>query len=96
MNKDESGCRFLIRNYLPNMLVRVVAPHFVAGLVLENDIVVRAAPILKWAKGKDRDWLRTYFQQKGWIASVVSSKSIGLKGTEAIDMKLSNKVVPRV
>ena len=54
------------------ILVRVVALHFVAGLVLENDVVTRAAPILKWAKGKHRDWLRGYFQKKGWKASVVS------------------------
>lgn len=53
------------------MLVRVVAPHFVAGLVFDGDVVVRTAPILNWAKGKRRDWLRDYFQQKGWKASVV-------------------------
>lgn len=44
----------------------VDAPHFYAGIVFDGDVVVRAAPILKWAIGKRRDWLNNYFQQKGW------------------------------
>jgi hypothetical protein len=43
------------------MLVAVDAPHFYAGIVLENDRVVCAAPILRWTLGKNREWLRTYF-----------------------------------
>ena len=56
-----------------SILVRVVAPHFVAGLVVEGDRCVDAAPILRWAIGRDRDGLRAYFARKGWRASVVSS-----------------------
>lgn len=54
------------------MLVRVVAPHFVAGIVLDMDVVVRAAPILGWTVGKTRDFLRAYFQKKSWAVEVVS------------------------
>lgn len=33
------------------MLVRVTTPHYVAGLVIEEDKVIEAAPILRWAIG---------------------------------------------
>lgn len=32
------------------MLIRITAPHFVAGLVVEDHRIVAAAPILRWAK----------------------------------------------
>lgn len=52
-------------------LVRVTAPHFVAGIVVKDDICIDAAPILKYCKGKDVDWLSKYFQQKGWEAMII-------------------------
>ena len=52
-------------------LVRVVAPYFVAGLVLDGNTVVAAAPILKWAIGQTRARLRTYFAHKRWTATVI-------------------------
>ncbi len=56
-------------------LVRVVAPHFVAGLVCHGDHCTDAAPILEWAIGKTREDLRTYFANKGWTASIVIPKA---------------------
>jgi hypothetical protein len=53
------------------MLVQVTAPHFCAGLVLVDGVVTEAAPILKWAIGKRREWLSDYFRQKGWKAVVI-------------------------
>lgn len=53
------------------MLVRIVAPHFVAGLIMEQDVCVQAAPILAWAIGKGTVELRQYFRRKGWRASVI-------------------------
>ena len=55
-------------------LVRVVAPHFVAGLEIDpvTARAVRAAPILRWVIGKHENELRDYFQRKGWRASVVA------------------------
>lgn len=56
----------------PAKFVRVVAPHFVAGLDIGvNGKCVEAAPILAWAKGKTEDELRAYFKKKGWSASVI-------------------------
>jgi hypothetical protein len=53
-------------------LIRVVAPHFVAGF--ESDgIVQRAAPILKYLVGKSDDEARTYIKRKGWQASIIET-----------------------
>ena len=51
-------------------LVRVVAPHFVAGFETDG-IVRRTAPILKRMLGWSDDRARKYITSKGWRASVV-------------------------
>jgi len=55
------------------MLIRIVAPHFVAGLVLDSaGRVVEAAPILKWTMGKRfADDLIPYFKRRGWSFQTV-------------------------
>lgn len=53
------------------MLVRVTAPHFVAGLVMRDGRCVHAAPILRACVGKDATALREVFRRKGWRAGVV-------------------------
>jgi hypothetical protein len=51
-------------------LIRVVAPHFVAGF--ESDGTVRrAAPILGFMTGWSDDRARVYMAAKGWRASVI-------------------------
>lgn len=52
----------------PLTLLRIVAPYFVAGVVVEEGIVVRAAPIVGYmVRGR---WTRTrvwaYCQTKRW------------------------------
>lgn len=54
-------------------LVRVVAPHFVAGFETDG-VVRRAAPILKYLVGKTDEEARRYIARKGWRASVVSDQ----------------------
>ena len=54
-------------------LVRVVAPHFVAGFETDG-IVRRTAPILKRMLGWTDDRARKYISRKGWRASVVSEQ----------------------
>jgi hypothetical protein len=56
---------------MTELLVRVVAPHFVAGLVLEDDRCTEAAPILAWAIHWRRDALRAYFRRKHWRATIL-------------------------
>jgi hypothetical protein len=54
------------------MLVRVVAPHFVAGLVMRGELCVEAAPILRRAcLGKRAPELRDYFRRQGFYVHVV-------------------------
>jgi len=52
-------------------IVRVVAPHFVAGLIIKNGYCTEAAPILRWAVGKASDELRQYFKSRQWRASII-------------------------
>jgi hypothetical protein len=54
-------------------LIRVVAPHFVAGFETDG-IVRRAAPILKYLVGKTDQEARRYIARKGWRASVISDQ----------------------
>lgn len=56
------------------MLVQVSAPHFVAGIILKDGVVIEAAPILKWTIGKTQKWLREYFIKKEWKAVQVQHK----------------------
>jgi hypothetical protein len=58
------------------LLVRVVAPHFVAGLIVQDDRCTEAAPILAWAIGKGAGELRVYFARKGWRATVCDWTSL--------------------
>lgn len=53
------------------MLAAVDAPHFYCGIVLKNDVVILAAPIVKYMRGWSRDKVRTYCKQKGWKISVI-------------------------
>lgn len=47
-------------------------PRFAAGIVLWDDKVIEAAPIVRRAlKGKTRAFVRQYCQAKGWKISVV-------------------------
>lgn len=54
------------------ILAQITAPRFVAGIVLWDDKVIEAAPIVRRAlKGKNRGFVRQYCRTKGWKISVV-------------------------
>jgi hypothetical protein len=53
------------------MLVRVEAPHFVAGFVMDGNVCTRAAPIIKYFVGRPADWIRAYCATKKWRANIV-------------------------
>ena len=55
-------------------LVRVEAPHFVAGLYIEDDVCFAAAPILSWAVGRTAAYLRNVFMMRDWKATIVLDK----------------------
>jgi hypothetical protein len=54
--------------------VRVVGPNFVAGLIVDNDRVVYAAPILRRLLWQDADELREIFRRRGWKATIVRER----------------------
>lgn len=62
----------MLDNIMLTCIVRVEAPHFVAGIILnEAGICIEAAPILRWAVGKRREELLPYFKRKKWAALVI-------------------------
>ena len=50
------------------VLIRVEAPHFVAGVLIDphTDRCVQAAPILRWCQGKRRKWILAHCASRGW------------------------------
>ena len=51
------------------MLIRITAPHFVAGIELSpNSKVIRAAPILSYMVGWDIKRVVVYCNKKNWKA----------------------------
>jgi len=57
----------------PDMLVRVLAPHFVAGFVIRQDRVIEAAPILRRKLlGKTTEAARAEIAKNGWRAHIVA------------------------
>ena len=47
-------------------MIRITAPHFVAGLVLERWLVTRAAPVLSYMVGWEDARVYKYCQRKNW------------------------------
>lgn len=47
-------------------MICIDAPHFCAAVVVENGVVVRAAPILRYMLGWDRAKVLGYAKRKGW------------------------------
>jgi hypothetical protein len=53
------------------ILAAIDAKHFYAGIVLQDDRVVEAAPIVKYMKNWSRDRVRDYCKDKGWNVTVI-------------------------
>ena len=71
-------------------LWRIEAPHFVAGLIVKNDRITEAAPILRWAIVRSWSKTKVYMKGKGWhgcpcsIASDPSGDDRGGRGIAPI------------
>ena len=51
---------------------QVTAPKFTAGFVVGQDgIIIRTAPILKWAYHKHISEVKQYFKRKHWACKPV-------------------------
>lgn len=53
------------------VLLRIMAPHFVAGIEVDGGRVVRAAPIVRYMVGWDGPRFHHYCRKKGWTWEVV-------------------------
>jgi hypothetical protein len=55
------------------MLVRITAPHFVAGLEYRKStgVVTNAAPILGWTVGKDIEYVKAWCRKKNYTYEIV-------------------------
>jgi hypothetical protein len=50
----------------PAAIQQIVGPNFVAGLVISNDRVIRAAPILAYTIGWTTERIVALAQRRGW------------------------------
>jgi hypothetical protein len=60
----------------PGRLWQVTAPHFCAGIVTRGDLVVEAAPILRWCVGRRRGELRRHFRRRAWQVVYVGATHV--------------------
>lgn len=54
------------------MLYFIDLPYACFGLVTENNLIVRAAPIAKWAKGKNINEVLNFYKKKGAKINVLT------------------------
>ncbi len=47
-------------------LYQITAPHFCACIIVLNNKIIDAAPILVWSIGKYFTWFETYCYKKRW------------------------------
>jgi len=57
---------------LIELLAQIKTDRFTAGIVLRDDRVIEAAPIVKYMKGWRRSSVRSYCKERRWEVSVVS------------------------
>jgi hypothetical protein len=60
-------------NKITETLAAIDAPHFYAGIVLWDDVVVEAADIVKYMRRQrwSRDRVRAYCAKKSWKVIVI-------------------------
>lgn len=53
--------------------MQITAPHFCAGIVAVDGLVIAAAPIVRYMVGWDGRRMRDYCCRKGWAFAPLSS-----------------------
>lgn len=51
---------------MSDVLARICAKHFVAGIVLRGAVVIEAAPIVRYMLGWHARRVASYCRSKGW------------------------------
>ena len=52
-------------------LYQIMAPHFCAGFVMKEDVVVNAAPIIRYMMGWSYRKVQAYCQKKNWQLTAI-------------------------
>lgn len=82
------------------VLAQIKAVHFTAGIVLWDDKVIEAAPIVGYMKKQKwtRDRVRDYCKTKGWKISIVHEMQrtdVDAQGRPTMEMRKSGSEVLR-
>lgn len=56
---------------MTEILIRITAPHYCAGLVARDGRVIEAAPILRWTVGKKAEAVIEYAVRKKYHVKVL-------------------------
>lgn len=56
-------------------LWQIQAPHMTAGFIAENNLIVEAAPIIRWTVGKTVLGVKEYALRKRWKLIQVKDRS---------------------
>lgn len=56
-------------------LYQIVAPHFVAGIVVKDNIAVQVAPILHYLRGWPMSSVAAYCEKKAWQINLVEAET---------------------
>jgi hypothetical protein len=62
-------------------LYRIVAPHFVSGIIVDGDTVIAVAPIVKYMRDWKIDKVFAYCQRKKWAIERVENGKIKIVWT---------------
>ncbi len=65
---------------LESLLV-IDAPHFYCGVVLRDEQVIRAAPIVCYLTGWNLDRVQRYAQRRGWQVETIPRNGGGYEPT---------------
>jgi len=79
MKDGEVQCKTNKKKKIMDQLIRITAPHYVAGLEIRNGYVVNWPPILRWTAGKSWPTVESYFIRKQYKIEYVSTKSRQIK-----------------
>jgi len=59
------------------ILIRIFAPYFVAGIICRNRLVVVTAPILKYMMNWSMVKVVAYCKEKGWSFQYLTEENYG-------------------
>lgn len=62
---------YQVNGEMKSKLYQITAPHFVAGFLVENNLITKAAPIISYAKRMAPAKFLAYCDTKGWEVTII-------------------------